>query len=160
MTNTLSRRGFLKLGAVTATALTIGELLPPAVAQDAIEAGLLNPAGDGYIPGMCEMCVWRCGLIAKVKNGRVVKLDGNPEHPHSRGHLCVRGQSGLMNTYDPDRVLTPLIRAGKRGEGRFRKASWDEALDLVASNMLDIKTKYGAEAMVFFIDTQSEPGAV
>ncbi len=102
-----------------------------------------------YIPSMCEMCVWRCGVLAKIKDGRVVKLDGNPEHPHSRGNLCPRGQSGLMNTYDPDRVLTPLIRVGKRGEGQFRKASWDEALDIVASNMLKIKEKYGAEAMVF-----------
>jgi thiosulfate reductase/polysulfide reductase chain A len=98
---------------------------------------------------MCEMCVWRCGLIAKIKEGRVVKLEGNPEHPHSRGNLCPRGQSGLMNTYDPDRVLTPLIRVGQRGEGLFRKASWEEALDLVASKMLEIKQKYGPEAMVF-----------
>jgi thiosulfate reductase/polysulfide reductase chain A len=95
------------------------------------------------------MCVWRCGLIAKVVDGRVVKLDGNPEHPHSRGKLCPRGQSGLMNTYDPDRVLTPLIRVGQRGEGIFRQASWDEALDLTASQMLAIKNKYGPEAMVF-----------
>jgi thiosulfate reductase/polysulfide reductase chain A len=149
MTNTLSRRGFLKWSAATTGALAAGQLLPPMVAQAAQEAGLLNPSGDGYIPSMCEMCVWRCGLIAKVKNGRVVKLDGNPDHPHSRGHLCVRGQSGLMNTYDPDRVLTPLIRVGKRGEGRFRKASWEEALDLTASKMLDIKNTYGPEAMVF-----------
>ncbi len=63
--------------------------------------------------------------------------------------LCARGQSGLMNTYDPDRVLTPLIRVGKRGEGKFRKASWDEALDIVAENMLKIKKSYGPEAMVF-----------
>jgi thiosulfate reductase/polysulfide reductase chain A len=149
MTNTLSRRGFLKISGVTAAALTVGQMLPPMVAQAAVEAGMLNPSGDGFIPSMCEMCVWRCGLIAKVKNGRVVKLDGNPDHPHSRGHLCVRGQSGLMNTYDPDRVLTPLIRVGKRGEGRFRKASWDEALDLTASRMQEIKDKYGPEAMVF-----------
>jgi thiosulfate reductase/polysulfide reductase chain A len=98
---------------------------------------------------MCEMCVWRCGLRAKIVEGRVVKLDGNPEHEHSRGNLCPRGQSGLMNTYDPDRVLTPLIRVGQRGEGKFRPASWDEALDLVASKMTEIKDKYGAEAMVF-----------
>src|SRR5512140_2867104 len=149
MTNTLSRRGFLKLSAVTAGALTVGQFVPPSVAQAATHAGLLSVRGDGYIPSMCEMCVWRCGLIAKVKNGRVVKLDGNPEHPHSKGHLCVRGQSGLMNTYDPDRVLTPLIRVGERGEGKFRKASWSEALDLVASKMQDIKAKYGPEAMVF-----------
>lgn len=149
MTQTLSRRNFLKLGAVTAGALTIGQMLPPMVAQAAQEAGLVNASGNGFVPSMCEMCVWRCGLIAKVREGRVVKLDGNPDHPHSRGHLCVRGQSGLMNTYDPDRVLNPLIRVGKRGEGLFREATWEEALDLTATQMLRIKEQYGPEAMVF-----------
>ncbi len=149
MTSTISRREFLKLGAATGAALVVGQFLPPRVSHAARAAGYLNAQGDGYVPSMCEMCVWRCGLIAKVKDGRVVKLDGNPDHPHSRGKLCPRGQSGLMNTYDPDRVLTPLIRAGQRGEGLFRKASWDEALDIVAQNMLKIKEKYGAEAMVF-----------
>ncbi|MBX3084781.1 MAG: molybdopterin-dependent oxidoreductase [Anaerolineae bacterium] len=150
MTKTyLSRRGFLKLSGGTAGAIAMGQFLPPSVAQVAAKSGLINARGDGFIPTMCEMCVWRCGLIAKVKGGRVVKLDGNPDHPHSKGHLCVRGQSGLMNTYDPDRVLTPLIRVGKRGEGKFRRATWDEALDLTARKMLDIKAKYGPEAMVF-----------
>ncbi len=149
MTKIISRRDFLKLGAAGAGVLALGQMLPPKIALAAREAGLIDAAGDGYVHSMCEMCVWRCGLIAKVKDGRVVKLDGNPEHPHSRGNLCPRGQSGLMNTYDPDRVLTPLIRAGKRGEGKFRQASWNEALDLVASNMSKIKEEYGAEAMVF-----------
>ncbi len=149
MVENLTRRGFLQAGAVAAGVLAVGQFVPPFVAQAAMDAGMLNASGDGFIPSMCEMCVWRCGLVAKVKGGRVVKLDGNPEHPHSRGHLCVRGQSGLMNTYDPDRVLTPLIRVGQRGEGRFRKATWDEALDLTASKMLEIKQKYGPEAMVF-----------
>jgi thiosulfate reductase / polysulfide reductase chain A len=54
-----------------------------------------------------------------------------------------------MNTYDPDRVLNPLIRVGKRGQGLFRNASWEEALDLIAGKMLDIKQQYGPEAMVF-----------
>jgi len=149
MTKTISRRDFLKIGAAGFGALAVGQMLPPLVAKAARESGVLNAAGDGVISTMCEMCVWRCGVLAKIKDGRVVKLDGNPEHPHSRGNLCPRGQSGLMNTYDPDRVLTPLIRVGKRGEGRFRPASWEEALDLVASKMTEIKTKYGAEAMVF-----------
>ncbi|MBI5930477.1 MAG: molybdopterin-dependent oxidoreductase [Chloroflexi bacterium] len=149
MTHYITRRSFLKLSAAAAGTLAIGQLLPPMVAQAATDAGLLNAHGDGYIPSMCEMCVWRCGLIAKVKDGRVVKLDGNPDHPHSKGHLCVRGQSGVMNTYDPDRVLDPLIRVGQRGEGKFRIASWDEALDLTANKMLAIKDTYGPEAMVF-----------
>jgi len=149
MTKTISRRDFLKIGSAAGAALAVGQMLPARVAQAAREAGHLNAEDNGFIPSMCEMCVWRCGLIAKIEKGRVVKLDGNPEHPHSRGNLCPRGQSGLMNTYDPDRVLTPLIRVGKRGEGKFRKATWEEALDLVASKMLEIKQNYGPEAMVF-----------
>ncbi|MBK9208611.1 MAG: molybdopterin-dependent oxidoreductase [Anaerolineales bacterium] len=149
MTKTISRRDFLKISAASVGALAVGQMLPPMVAKAAKESGVLNAAGDGVISTMCEMCVWRCGVLAKIKDGRVVKLDGNPEHPHSNGNLCPRGQSGLMNTYDPDRVLTPLIRVGKRGEGKFREASWEEALDLVASKMTEIKNKYGAEAMVF-----------
>jgi thiosulfate reductase/polysulfide reductase chain A len=149
MPSTLSRRDFLKISGAAVGALVIGEFLPPWVAQAARSNGLLDASGSGYIPSMCEMCVWRCGLLAKVDEGRVVKLEGNPGHPHSNGKLCPRGQSGLMNTYDPDRVLTPLIRVGKRGQGLFRKASWEEALDLVAQNMLDIKQKYGPEAMLF-----------
>ncbi len=149
MAKNLSRRDFLKLGGTAAAALAIGQFVPPQVAQAARAAGHLNAKGDGYIPSMCEMCVWRCGLIAKVRNGRVVKLDGNPIHPHSKGRLCTRGQSGLMNTYDPDRVLTPLVRVGKRGEGKFRQASWEETLDIVADNMLKIKQQYGPEAMIF-----------
>jgi thiosulfate reductase/polysulfide reductase chain A len=145
----LSRRDFLKLSSAAAGALAAGAFLAPPAAEAARRAGFIDRDGDGVIPTMCEMCVWRCGVLAKVRDGRVVKLEGNPDHPHSRGNLCARGQSGLMNTYDPDRVLTPLIRVGDRGEGKFRKASWDEALDIVAQNMLDIKDKYGPEAMVF-----------
>lgn len=149
MTKTISRRDFLKLGGMAAGAVALGSFIPPQVAKAARDAGLIDPNGDGYIPTMCEMCVWRCGVLAKVKDGKVVKLEGNPEHPNSTGKLCARGQSGLMNTYDPDRILHPLIRVGKRGEGKFRQASWEEALDLVAKNMLDIKSKYGPEAMLF-----------
>jgi len=149
MPNTISRRDFLKIGGAGVGALVLGQFIPPQVAEAARASGLLDAAGSGYIPSMCEMCVWRCGLLAKVDSGRVVKLEGNPDHPHSNGKLCPRGQSGLMNTYDPDRVLTPLIRVGQRGQGLFRKASWEEALDMVAENMLSIKKNYGAEAMMF-----------
>src|SRR5512136_1000746 len=145
----ISRRNFLKLSAAATGAFAVGQFIPPPVAQAARQADMLDGNGSGYISTMCEMCVWRCGVRAKVVEGRVVKLEGNPEHPHSKGRLCARGQSGLMNTYDADRVVTPLIRVGKRGEGKFRQASWDEALETVAENMLAIKNKYGPEAMVF-----------
>jgi len=149
MPSTITRRDFLKVGGSALGAVVLSEFIPPRVVEAARSNGLLDSTDSGYIPTMCEMCVWRCGVLAKVENGRVVKLEGNPEHPHSNGNLCPRGQSGLMNTYDPDRILTPLVRVGKRGEGKFRKASWEEALDIVAQNMLDIKQKYGPEAMLF-----------
>lgn len=149
MTNALSRRDFLKLGGASLGAVALTEFVPPLAARAAAEKGLLDAGGNGYVASVCEMCVWRCGLLAKVEQGRVVKLEGNPDHPHSKGKLCPRGQAGLMNTYDPDRVLSPLVRVGNRGEGKFRKATWEEALDLVAQNMLDIKQNYGPEAMVF-----------
>ena len=149
MPNTLSRRDFLKVGGAAVGALVLGRFIPPLVAEAARATGMLDATNSGYISTMCEMCVWRCGVLAKVEDGRVVKLEGNPNHPHSKGNLCPRGQSGLMNTYDPDRVLSPLVRVGKRGEGLFRKTSWNEALDIVATNMLKIKEKYGPEAMVF-----------
>ncbi|MBI5568273.1 MAG: molybdopterin-dependent oxidoreductase, partial [Chloroflexi bacterium] len=104
---------------------------------------------DRVIPTLCEQCVWRCGVLAKVNGDKLVKLEGNPDQPHSRGKLCGRGQSGIMTAYDPDRIKFPMVRAGERGEGRYRRASWDEALDLTAQAMLDIKQKYGAEAMIF-----------
>ena len=143
----LTRRSFLK-----ASGATLGALGLAGMGFSAVSAG---PAADGpltydkIVPTLCEMCVWRCGVWAKVRDGRAVKLEGNPYHPHSRGRLCARGQSGIMTAYDPDRVQFPLIRAGKRGEGRFRRASWDEALDFTAKQMLGIKEKYGPEAMIF-----------
>ena len=144
-----SRRDFLKLGGTSLGALAVGALLPAPVAQAARLHGQVNARGDGVVPTLCEMCVWRCGVLARVRDGRVVKLDGNPDHPHSRGKLCARGQSGLMTTYDRDRVLQPLIRVGPRGGGVFRKASWEEALDLTAQKMIEIRDRFGPQAMVF-----------
>lgn len=150
----LSRRTFLKgaaLAGTTAAAVKSG-LFDVGTAH-ASGTGpthhLPGPTADYQVPTMCEMCVWRCGLHAKVRNGVIEKLDGNPDHPHSVGRLCARGQSGLMMTYDPDRVLTPLMRVGERGSGRFRQATWEEALDFTAEQMLRIRDTYGPEAMIF-----------
>lgn len=116
---------------------------------------------DREVFTLCEQCVWRCGVRAKVKDEQIYKLEGNPFHPHSRGMLCPRGQAGVATLYDPDRLKYPLIRKGARGEGKWARASWDEALDYVASRMLEIKDVYGPEAMVFstthnLIQTQFE----
>ncbi|MEW5985089.1 MAG: molybdopterin-dependent oxidoreductase [Chloroflexota bacterium] len=150
--NLVTRRNFLKMAGLAAAGVAAGQMglfkVSPAVAADGVDH-LPGPLSDAVVPSLCEMCVWRCGLLAKVTDGRIVKLDGNPASSHSLGKLCARGQSGFMTTYDPDRVLFPLIRVGERGGGRFRRATWEEALDVTAEKMLAIKDQYGPEAMVF-----------
>jgi thiosulfate reductase/polysulfide reductase chain A len=104
----------------------------------------------------CDMCPWRCGIVVKTVNGRVVKIDGNPKDPKSRGKLCARGQAGVSFLYDPDRLKQPMIRTGARGEGAFRNATWDEALDESAAKLLAIKEKYGPEAVAFLGHTSGD----
>jgi thiosulfate reductase/polysulfide reductase chain A len=89
-------------------------------------------------------------------NGRVHKIDGNPKDPKSRGKLCARGQAGVSFLYDPDRLKQPMIRTGERGEGRFRNATWDEALDYSAKKLLAIKDTHGPEAVAFLGHTSGD----
>lgn len=142
----VTRREFVKLAGLAA-GLGVGAkwLLPSALASAE------NPQPDEVsVATNCEMCFWGCGAIVKVVDGKVVKLEGNPLHPNSRGKLCAKGNAGMGLLYDPDRVKTPLIRTGSRGDGKYKKASWDEALNYVAEKMLTIKKSYGPEAVCLF----------
>jgi len=90
------------------------------------------------VPTVCEMCVNKCAAIAQVKKGVVVKLDPNPYFPKSRNMLCARGDAGIHALYDPDRLKYPLIRIGERGDGQYRRASWDEAYDFIEKKLVKI----------------------
>ena len=122
-------------------------MLPDKFLLWAEEQGMLKAT---QIPTYCEICFWKCGAMAKVINGRVVKLEGNPAHPGGRGKLCGRGNGGTGLLYDPNRLKTPLINTGTRGEGKYRKASWDEALNFTAEKMTKIARRYGPESMAIF----------
>ena len=98
----------------------------------------------------CEMCFWRCGVLAEVAGGTVVKLQGNPDHPLTKGRLCARGNAGTRLLYDPDRLKQPLLRTGARGEGQFKPVSWDQALDFFAARLTELKRQYGPESVAFF----------
>ena len=141
----ISRRNFLKCAAVTAGgAILADNPFVKATAKAALKKDVK------YIPSYCEMCFWRCGLVAKVEDGKVVKLEGNSLHPQSRGRLCAKGQAGIGLLYDKDRLQTPLIRTGERGDGSYRKASWDEAYEYIAQKLNTIKEQYGPEAVNIF----------
>src|SRR5205823_158912 len=83
------------------------------------------------VPTTCFNCESACGLLAYVDREtlEVRKYEGNPEHPGSRGRNCAKGPATLNQANDPDRILYPLRREGKRGENRWQRVSWDEALD-------------------------------
>src|SRR5256714_5644066 len=89
------------------------------------------------VPTTCFNCEAACGLLAYVdkESGAVRKFEGNPEHPGSRGRNCAKGPATLNQITDPDRILYPLKRAGRRGEGKWARVSWNEALDDIASRI-------------------------
>ncbi|MEA4901582.1 molybdopterin-containing oxidoreductase family protein [Desulfitobacterium sp.] len=91
-------------------------------------------------------CYDTCGVLAYIKDEKVIKLEGDPDHPITRGHLCVKGYANVQKINSPDRVKYPLIRVGERGEGKFRRATWDEALDYIVDKLKDIRSRYGGEA--------------
>ncbi len=91
------------------------------------------------VPTLCEICVNKCAAIARVENGIVTKLNPNPLFPKSKNMLCARGNAGIQALYDPDRLKTPLIRIGKRGEGKFKEATWEEAYEAILKGTKDFK---------------------
>lgn len=149
MTNELNRRDMLKVGSLAVAALggcrggesSKGE--NGNAGGGALKGNVLVAAGQDFsprtgkerqaIPSACWQCVVRDGIIGYVEEGRLVKIEGNPELPRTGGKLCARGQAGVQTLYSPDRVLHPLLRTGKRGEGKWKKISWTEALDLVVN---------------------------
>jgi anaerobic selenocysteine-containing dehydrogenase len=133
----LNRRAFLKATGLGAAGLTL--LKPSGLLSKAAVADSGGPAdGEAYTYSICNFCSSLCNLrvTTQTKNGvkRIVKLDGNPNSTLNRGKICARGQAGLRQTYDTDRLKTPLIRVegSKRGEMKFRSASWEEAWEYIA----------------------------
>jgi thiosulfate reductase / polysulfide reductase chain A len=101
------------------------------------------------IPTTCEMCVNKCSVIAVVEDGVIHKLNPNPANPRSRSMVCARGNAGLQQVYDSARLKKPLIRAGARGEGKWKPVTWDEAFDFAAQKLCTIKEKYGPQATIW-----------
>ena len=83
------------------------------------------------IPFLCGICVNKCAGFARVEDGVVTKLNPNPYFPKSRNMLCPRGNAGIQTMYDPDRLKYPLVRIGERGDGKYKKVSWEEAYEAI-----------------------------
>ena len=139
----MDRRSFFKIVAPTGAAAaaggcgqTAGQLLPYVIPPHNNVPGI--PA---YFSSVCRECPAGCGIVAKNRDGRVIKLEGNPDHPTNTGALCLLGHAGLQALYHPDRFRGPLA-GGK-------PATWDDALKQVADKLGPLaKGRQGARIAV------------
>lgn len=143
MTQPLNRRQFLKLAATTAgSAAVIGGLQSLLVSSDASAAShgrLVTASEEKIVPGVCLLCPSGCGILSRVADGNVVKLEGNPMHPINIGTLCPKGQAAPELLYNPDRLAGPVRRTGERGSGEWESVSWDEAVRLIAQRLNELR---------------------
>ena len=134
----LDRRKFIKLGAVGSGALALPNPLKLAEQKrkpwNRQQARTLRKYRNPR-PTTCTLCANHCGLISYREGDRVVMLHGNPEHPLNHGKLCARAYGQLGRLYDPDRILKPRVRVGKRGSGQWREISWEEAYRITAEKL-------------------------
>ena len=150
----VKRREFLKVvGATGAAATAVGcssehveKLIPYFVSPDETVPGVST-----YYATTCRECSAACGVIAETRDGRAIKLEGNPDHPLNKGALCARGQAALQGLYNPDRYRTPMIRRA----GRLEKATWDEALKLFGEKLTQAR---GNPAGVAFVNRHQSGG--
>jgi len=106
------------------------------------------PTGGSRIyKSACRMCHGGCGVLVLVEDGKVVKVKGDPESPLNKGKLCPKGAASVENLYHPDRLKYPMKRAGRRGEGKWQRISWDEALDTLVGRINEIKESHGIESV-------------
>ena len=167
MSSKITRRHFNKLAA--ALGATIGGALaactrptPHAANQQANQQGASaavqpkSPATGTIdyrrakaIPTICFGCTTHCGVIGWVQDGRVRKIEGNPLDPNTQGGACSKANGMLAYTYYPERILYPLKRVGKRGEGRFKRITWEQALDEIAQRLKPLREQGRPEEFVF-----------
>ncbi len=93
-------------------------------------------------------CPDTCVMTVKVEGGRAVEIGGDAEHPFTQGFLCAKVNQYLDRVYSPERLLHPLRRVGKKGEGKFERVSWDEALDTIAARFREVVARHGAQAIL------------
>ena len=145
MSGKMNRRSFMKMmGWGGASAALAGCDMPSTVTLEEGEEEVVSYlAPEEYvIPGVgvwyastCTQCAAGCGIHGRVREGRVLKLEGNPASPVNKGKLCMMGQAGVQNHYNPDRITTPMLRSG----GGLSPVSWEKAEEVLAEKLGGVK---------------------
>ncbi|MBI2528411.1 MAG: molybdopterin-dependent oxidoreductase [Candidatus Rokubacteria bacterium] len=159
----MDRRRFLQVSATLAAAAGAGDFFraSPAAALTTKQS-VADPsevdAGVQVVMSVCQQCHSRCGIMARVKDGVLLKIDGNPYHPNNfdpderppysmpvdlakrrPGRLCAKGQAGVQVVYDPYRIKQPLKRGGPRGSGQWKAISWEQAFQEIAAGLKPLR---------------------
>ncbi|SME93953.1 molybdopterin-containing oxidoreductase family protein [Paenibacillus barengoltzii] len=104
---------------------------------------------NGVFPAVCPLdCPDTCGLLLHKENGKIVKVTGNPDHPITQGAICNKVRNMAERVYHPERVLYPLKRVGRKGEGKFERITWDEAIQEIADRYKGLIREYGSESIL------------
>jgi anaerobic selenocysteine-containing dehydrogenase len=151
MTN-ITRRDFIKLVGAGAAAASVSGCMPQSLSEDKQQLPNREAtplAQSECVPTVCKICPAGCGVLARVVDDRVVKIEGNPAHPLNQGKPCPRAQAALQVLYDPDRVQSPLRRTGERGQGLWEPITWDQANDEIVTRLLAMREKDAAHELTF-----------
>ncbi|MGW8427476.1 molybdopterin oxidoreductase family protein [Peribacillus simplex] len=104
---------------------------------------------DGVFPSVCSLdCPDQCGLLLHKKDGKIIKVQGDPDHPVTKGNICNKVRNMTARLYDPNRLKHPLKRIGPKGEGNFAPISWEEAIDTITSKWKDLIEMHGSESIL------------
>ncbi len=145
---TLTRRGFLGATAALGVAATLGISASGSfVEADSAYADEIESSEEKIVKTSCRACIANCAVLAHVKDGRVVKIEGNPESPMSQGGVCAKGLAGIQALYHPNRLKYPMRRVGERGGNDWERISWDEAITEVATKINEFSEQYGSECI-------------
>ncbi|HEB90899.1 MAG TPA: twin-arginine translocation signal domain-containing protein [Deltaproteobacteria bacterium] len=154
-----TRRDFLKFSAALSTGALAGPLLacsPSTVSRGSIPESLaalrerrLDYRKARAVPTICFGCTTHCGVIGWVQDDRVRLVEGNPLDPNSQGTICSKANGMISYTDYPERILYPMRRVGPRGGGRWKRISWDQALDEIADRMRPLREAGTPERFVF-----------
>ena len=113
---------------------------------------------EKLIRSICQSCHCNCGVMVHLEDGRVTRVTGDPNHPMNQGFICIKGRAQPELLYHPDRLKYPLRRSSDKGEGKWQRVSWDEALDEISERFKEVQEKYGTESIAVITGTGPRTG--
>lgn len=146
----LTRRDFLKHSGLTASMIPLARYANAAPRDESTAANNLLGEDGQRLHSVCGLCGAKCLINGVVQNGRLIRIEGNPDSPATNGKICARGLAAIKMLYDSDRLKYPLKRIGKRGEGKWARISWGEAIDTIFLQIEKTLSQKGPNGMALF----------